>query len=605
MSLIYFGDDEREARTMARRIGLGPVFAFEWLVASRRWRGYALRSLFVLGLLISLGVVYQSRADRINGTSLRNQAAAGEAFFYGIVSVQLALIMLAAPAATAGSICLDKARGTLQHVLVTDLSDAEIVLGKLAARLTPTLMLVGCTLPVMALGTLMGGIDPVALTGAFLIACGVAVLGCALALTLSVWGKKTQEVLMATYAFWVVWLLASPMSHQARAYLPGWMTWPLDQMEAWDPFRLAFGPYVRPGSVTLIDDLIFLAGTGLLSVALTALSVWRMRPVALRDLGRGATRSRWPSWLIGARVRAWLRQLGPGLDLNPVLWREWYRNNPSRWTAVLWAVYLVGASLFTIIAWISPGGVAAWVNGLQVSVGLLLLSISAATSLAEERTRGSLDVLLTTPLSTREIVAGKWLGACRVVPVLAFLPAVAVLPSMFDFSSSNTLDTYARELSLGALVCLILAQGAAIVSLGLGLATWVPKLGRAVALTVSAHVMMTVGWLFLCLLIFNHREFEGIAMASPFFGAGNLTFWMSEPRGGSRDHLVPFWGWAWVVVYAGAALVLIVAVLATFNRCLGRIEGPLAPSRPKFVSPKRAFLSEEWDMVPAGAVEAT
>ena len=51
------------------------------------------------------------------------------------------------------------------------------------------------------------------------------------------------------------------------------------------------------------------------------------------------------------------------------------------------------------------------INGLQVSAGLLLLSVSAATSLAEERQRGSLDVLLATPLSTRSIVLGKWWGA--------------------------------------------------------------------------------------------------------------------------------------------------------------------------------------------------
>ena len=36
---------------MARRVGLGPVFAFEWRMASRRWQTYALRSMTVLLLL--------------------------------------------------------------------------------------------------------------------------------------------------------------------------------------------------------------------------------------------------------------------------------------------------------------------------------------------------------------------------------------------------------------------------------------------------------------------------------------------------------------------------------------------------------------------------
>ena len=64
------------------------------------------------------------------------------------------------------------------------------------------------------------------------------------------------------------------------------------------------------------------------------------------------------------------------------------------------------------------------ISGLQVAAGLLLLSVSAATSLAEERQRGSLDVLLATPLSTRSIVLGKWWGAFRGVPPLLVLPVL-------------------------------------------------------------------------------------------------------------------------------------------------------------------------------------
>ena len=73
-----------------------------------------------------------------------------------MIGVELALVMLAAPAATAGAICLDRARGTLAHMLMTDLSDPEIVLGKLAARLLPVLGLVACTWPVMAISSLLG-----------------------------------------------------------------------------------------------------------------------------------------------------------------------------------------------------------------------------------------------------------------------------------------------------------------------------------------------------------------------------------------------------------------------------------------------------------------
>src|SRR5207302_812028 len=83
------------------------------------------------------------------------------------------------------------------HLLATDLSDAELVLGKLAARLLPVLALAACPVPVLFGATLLGGIDPQAAVGATLVTLGVAVLGCTLALTLSVWGRKTHEVLLA------------------------------------------------------------------------------------------------------------------------------------------------------------------------------------------------------------------------------------------------------------------------------------------------------------------------------------------------------------------------------------------------------------------------
>ena len=42
--------------------------------------------------------------------------------------------------------------------------------------------------------------------------------------------------------------------------------------------------------------------------------------------------------------------------------------------------------------------------------------------LAEERDRGSLDVIMATPLTSREIVWGKWWGTFAMVPRLAILP---------------------------------------------------------------------------------------------------------------------------------------------------------------------------------------
>ena len=62
---------------------------------------------------------------------------------------------------------------------------------------------------------------------------------------------------------------------------------------------------------------------------------------------------------------------------------------------------------------------------LQSVLGLMLLSVQAPTALGEERVRGSLDVLMAAPISTRAIVWGKWLGTYRVALWLAVLPGVS------------------------------------------------------------------------------------------------------------------------------------------------------------------------------------
>ena len=138
--------------------------------------------------------------------SIQTLASYGQQLFLTIVTIELSLVLLAAPAATAGAICLDKARGTLDHMLATDLSNAEIVLGKLGVRLVPVLGLIACVLPLSALTSLLGGIDPTALFGSFLTSIACAILGCSLAMALSVWGRKTHEVLMVTYLILIVWL---------------------------------------------------------------------------------------------------------------------------------------------------------------------------------------------------------------------------------------------------------------------------------------------------------------------------------------------------------------------------------------------------------------
>jgi ABC-type transport system involved in multi-copper enzyme maturation permease subunit len=563
---------------VSARLGTGPVFAFEWLSGSRRWQGYALRSVFVVLLLVGMGVVAYANGFGNIRPSIRGLASTGTKFSYTLVGIQLALVLVAAPAATAGAICLDKSRGTLAHMLMTDLSDAEIVLGKLAARLVSVLGLVGCTAPVLMIATLLGGADPESLVGAFLASIGAAFFGCTMAFALSVWGKKTHEVLLASYLLIGIWLLFEPSWGLARSLNGSGVATP-EWLHKLNPILLCYGNALRPGRVRFEDYILFLTLCLVLSIALAALSVWRIRAVAVRQLS-GPERRKRRFWNVSLASfeRLWRYLPGPPLDGNPVLWREWHRNRPSRWSRLCWLAYIGLSGAFSALILFERlargragnplAGMAAFTNGFQVAMGLLLLSVSAATALAEERIRGSLDVVLTTPLSTVSILWGKWWGAYRSVPLLCILPCTVL--ASFSFRRMDFVGPMVLAIS-------ILAMGAAITSLGLALGTWVKGLSRTVTISVIVNVMVTVGWLFLVMgLSSGHQQGEMMAMASPFFGPGNLTFHCAN----DTQHMALGAGVAWSFVFAFSALGFFVLTCVTFNECLGRVsERGRAPRR--------------------------
>jgi ABC-type transport system involved in multi-copper enzyme maturation permease subunit len=573
---------------MARLPGPGPVFVYEWLTASRRWQAYATRAAFVGCLLAAIGTVWEATAAGAP-LAVRAQSEFAANVFRAIVGTQLVLVLLTAPASTAGAICLDRARGALAHALVTDLTDSEIVLGKLAARLLPVLSLIACTLPVAYLCTLLGGIDPDAVVAAYAVTAALAVLGCALALSLSIRARKSHEVLLTSYLFLSAWLLARPIAW----YVGPAFGVPFSDTQ-WlaylDPFLLAFAPYDGGGPASSYAGPVagFVAGCLAASAVLTISAIRRVRraadpdprPSRPRRMGRPDL-ARWRWW-----PGRWFP--GPSLDANPVLWREWQRGRPSTWARRAWWSYGVASLAFTALAIVRPDvpprdDLAYWGNGFQVAVGLLLLSAVASTSLAEERARGSLDVLMTTPLPTRSIVWGKWLGTFRLVPWLVAPPIlVAAWESCW---TGNWCET-------AFLAVLLPAYGAFVTSLGLATATWVSRPGRAAALCVGGYLLATVGLFFLILasIVYSSTEERWVAF-SPFGGALILTanagslgpphFPGSSRPAGFGAILYDFRRELFAIgAYGAAAAILLAATLATFDRCLGRVpESGLRPGR--------------------------
>jgi ABC-type transport system involved in multi-copper enzyme maturation permease subunit len=593
---------------MPVRVGPGPVFIFESIAAARRWQFYALRSLFVLGLLAGLALAWYESAARssLGELTIQQLGWLGESFYAAIATVQLVLVLLVAPAATAGAICADRARGTLTHICVTDLSSSEIVLGKLAARLVPVFGLVAAAVPVLALAGLLGGIVIEGIVTLTAITIVLAVLGCALALAFSVRATKVHEVLMAVYAIEALWVVGPLIWSELT------MTGVVPNVPHWytniNPFVLVWAPYAWPNSLSAEWFFIVPATTLILSCALIAYAVLALRADVFARSGPQAGRLSTALGRVRALLVAW--RPSPSLDQDPVLWREWRRGRSTRLARIVWGMYaalaLAGTAwgIFLVCRFEDDGEFLTNIGGLEATIGLLLVSLSAPTAMAEERARGGLDVLLTTPLASDRIVLAKWWGAFRHVPALAFLPALGALvtawaqPGTFfvpgDIGQQPSSFTWVDRTAFACIpVAILLAQAAVVTSVGLAFATWIARVGRAVAMSVASYAFLAVGWLVILELDIvtgalsgfglldqndqNTEQFLGLIAASfcPF--GGQISTYLSADMLQPVDRNAFYSGQVIVLlVLLGFAVTVLGITLVTFDRCMGRM-----PERPR------------------------
>src|SRR5262249_40607679 len=72
-------------------------------------------------------------------------------------------------------------------------------------------------------------------------------------------------------------------------------------------------------------------------------------------------------------------------------------------------------------------------------------------------------------------------------------------------------------------------------------------------------------------LLAPRRADEGLSCASPFFGPAQLTFLLDRPHDQDRLAVTVHWNVFWLACYLGASVILFAAVMATFDRFMGRI----------------------------------
>jgi hypothetical protein len=206
---------------------------------------------------------------------------------------------------------------------------------------------------------------------------------------------------------------------------------------------------------------------------------------------------------------------------------------------------------------------------------------------------------MTTPLPTDRIVLAKWWGAYRVVPALALLPAIGALIVAFTHPHIPPEFTRIRQphdplgwIDRLAFACLptafFLAQGAAVVSFGLALATWIPRVGRAIAASVAAYAFIAFVWPMLLELGIVPGTLSWIGLVRQDDQDATQFYTMIEASiCPLAAQITPFLSVRWAdalsryAYYVGHVIVLLLTLgvsflfvgltLATFNRSMGRM----------------------------------
>ncbi len=130
----------------------------------------------------------------------------GAVLFQFLALLQAAVAIFFSALLAASAVAQEKDRRTLVLLLLTRLSNGELVVGKLAASLLGVLVLLAAALPLFMISALLGGVSFGQIGRVFLVTLA-CVLACgSLGSTLALWREKTFQALAMTVLALVLWL---------------------------------------------------------------------------------------------------------------------------------------------------------------------------------------------------------------------------------------------------------------------------------------------------------------------------------------------------------------------------------------------------------------
>jgi ABC-type transport system involved in multi-copper enzyme maturation permease subunit len=591
------------------------ILGRELCVVARRARTYRHRCSLAIALLLAIGLsLALAYATSVGPVSVQEMAFYAQYVFAVLASIQVVLTIGLVPALLAGAIAQERERRTLEGLLTTRLSSAEIVLGKLFGGLVQYAGCLLSTLPIMILLSLCGGVDPRLVLLAHAGTAAVAFFMAGLSILVSTRERNTARALKQTIGLATAWFVLPGVLQvlvpRVSRLLWYWLKPFVDWWAASSPNSVAEA-LLRSGLGPMAFDAILwmIALQLALGSLLMAWSVVRLRR-ASRSLaeGEGARGGFAHVWL-GLRRRLFGK---PACGGDPVLWKEIHTARMPGLTEVLgliislavvaaigYGTYYFGRPAFTEMQSHGFGAttpqprrtdfnrflshVSSWVEFFM----LLIVAGVAANSVTLERARDTWDSLIATPLTGSQILRAKMIGtAWKVRPWAALLVFLWMLGLLSG--SVHPVGFVIAVLLLGASIWFMAALG-----------TYASLLSRDVAQASNRALvpaLLLMGTFLSCYLPLRFPTILMGALSPPFINwvclvssgeiramlNGDATFRRIEHmniyshEGGLRVLVACLFS---IAAFAGGAAWLTRAAFKRFDRVVGRPQRAIDHSR--------------------------
>ncbi len=433
-----------------------PLLSRELTEQASRRRTFILRVIYAVALYGFTLWVFWNELGSWSGQSFAFLGR-GRQFFEALAWLQFCGLYLFLPAITSGVLTIEKERDTLSLLLLTRLGPWSILIGKLFSRLVPMASFVLLSLPLVAVAYSLGGVEQGNILGlAWTLGVTALQVG-ALALACSAWCRTTAAAFIATYLIGATLFLGPALLTHGGEYDPFEVIKFLRQycevqglggnrgFDRQEAVTLLFGPsaciprsiydpYHTFGVIVLrtVPMLLF-AGACLV---FARVMLWQRAFVQPSNVLLKVFRS-----LDTLFHRLNQNRLTRGIVLtheqvtmplyDPIHWRETKKRSLGttryliRMMLVLEIPVLFGMLLPYYGNYGSPSAspyVASWVLWVVVT---LVIAIQSTGLIGAERSRQTLDVLLTTPMTSETIVREKFAGVRRLTRML-WIPFASV-----------------------------------------------------------------------------------------------------------------------------------------------------------------------------------